>query len=110
MPEPKLTPRRRALLRSAARRRRADAAIGKGGAAPAVVVHVGALLDRRELVKVRLAASAGRRQAAADLAEALGAELVDLVGRMAVLYRPNPALPPARRVLAAPPGRPRPGP
>jgi RNA-binding protein len=87
------------FLRSAGRRLRAEAAVGKVGAAPNVIGHVCALLARRELVKVRLGQRGTDRRAAAEaLARAAGAEIVDLVGRMAVLYKPNHALPPEQRI------------
>ena len=86
-----LTPSQKSRLRSAARTARPDAIIGKGGAA-AAVGHVAGILARQELVKVRLPASAaeGRFAAAGELAKALGAEIVDLVGRMVVLYKARP--------------------
>lgn len=47
-------------------------------------------LDRYELLKVRLAPSSSRKTEAAQLAEACGAALAGLVGRVALLYRPHP--------------------
>jgi len=100
MAKPGLTSSQRAALRSAARRRKPDARIGKAGLDPAAVAHLARLIERAELVKVRLSAGppAERAQAAADLADALDAARVDLVGRAVVLYRPNDQLPPAERV------------
>ena len=96
----RLTPAQRRFLRSTARTRRPDVLVGKAGLAEEVIGHVGAMLDRHELVKVRLPQLAGpeRAEAAAELAERASADLVDLVGRMVVLYRPNKQLPPDKRL------------
>jgi RNA-binding protein len=87
-----LTPSQKSRLRSAARTARPDATIGKGGI-PAAANHVAVILERQEVVKVRLPASdaAGRFAAADELAKALQAEIVDVVGRMVVLYKANAA-------------------
>jgi RNA-binding protein len=100
-----LTSRQRKHLRSVARRLRCDASVGKGGASEAVLGHVRALLGRRELIKVRLLDSAtnSRQAAARELAEKADAALVDLVGRVVVLYRPNEQLPREQRVQLPPP-------
>jgi RNA-binding protein len=90
----------RVYLRSLARNLRPAAQVGKAGLEPGVIAHVRALLERQELVKLRLLSSAGedRRLAAQELAQACKAEMVDLVGRSVVLYRPNRSLPAHRRV------------
>jgi len=100
MAKPTLTSAQRAALRSAGRRRKPDMRIGKAGIDPAAVAHLARLLERAELVKVRLPAGApAERAASADaLADALDAARADLVGRVVVLYRPNDDLPPAERV------------
>jgi len=99
MAEGGLTSSQRAFLRSAGRGLTPAARVGRAGASSNVVEHVRGLLAGRELVKVRLAAvGADRRPAAEALAAAVGAHLVDLVGRNAVLYRPDEALPPTQRL------------
>ena len=98
MPELTLTSSQRVFLRSAGRRLKAEVSVGKAGATEGVVAHVGRLLDAQELVKIRLAASEDRKEAAAELAAGLGAAVVDVVGRMVVLYRPNSGLPPSKRL------------
>ena len=74
--------------------------MGKAGLAENVLSHLRVLLERRELVKVRLSGPAAedRRATAEGLAEALDADLVDLIGRVVVLYRPGEDLPPAKRL------------
>jgi RNA-binding protein len=90
-----ITTSQRAFLRSVARNCKPDVNIGKSGVTESVVAHIRGILDRRELVKLHLleSASEDRKQAAAALAAALDAVLVDVVGRAVVLYKPNPELP-----------------
>lgn len=95
-----LTPAQRRFLQSGARRLRPSVNVGKGGASENVLRHLRALLGRRELIKVRLleAATEHRHAAARQLADRAEAALVDLVGRVVVLYKPNQQLPPERRI------------
>ena len=100
-----LTTSQREFLRSAARRLRCGMTVGKAGAGESVVRHACRLLSQRELVKLRLLgpAAADRRGTAESLARAAQATLVDLVGRVVVLYRPNEQLSPERRIQLPPP-------
>ena len=95
-----LTPAQRRFLQSGARRLRPSVNVGKGGASENVLRHLRALLGRQELIKVRLleAAAEHRHAAARQLADRAEAALVDLVGRVVVLYKPNQQLPPERRI------------
>ncbi|MDY7010009.1 MAG: YhbY family RNA-binding protein [Planctomycetota bacterium] len=95
-----LTHSQRKFLRSSARTRRPDVIIGKGGVNEKTLKHVLAQLARRELVKIRLLESAGddRVAAAERIAQGAGAVLVELVGRIAVLYKPNDQLDAAKRL------------
>ncbi len=73
--------------------------VGKAGVTDSVLAHIAPLLEQRELIKVRMAESPqGRRPAAESLANALDAELVDVIGSMVVLYRPNLQLPPRKQI------------
>ncbi len=65
--------------------------LGKAAMTDAVVAEVKAALDAQELVKVKLlqTVDGDRREIAAKLAEAGDAELVQVIGRMALLYRRN---------------------
>jgi RNA-binding protein len=87
-------------LRGIARQLKTDVNVGKAGLSEGAIGHVQALLEQRELVKLRLLdpAAQDRKQAAADLAQRAGAALVDVVGRVLVLYRPSRSLPPERRL------------
>ncbi|HMB68261.1 MAG TPA: ribosome assembly RNA-binding protein YhbY [bacterium] len=63
--------------------------LGREGATDAVLEAIARELKARELIKVRLPELEGaeRKAAAADLAESAGAELVQVLGRVVVLYR-----------------------
>lgn len=78
--------------------------MGKGGISPAVLAHLGRVFRQRELIKVRLLESAGQDRRATARALAAGAEatLVDVIGRIVVLYRPNETLPPEKRIPLPP--------
>ena len=88
MDEP-LTSSDRQRLRRAGRELPVAAQVGKAGVTAAVASLVSALLTDRELVKVRIGPSdkAGRREAAAQLAQRTGSILVGVLGRTALLYR-----------------------
>lgn len=96
-----LTTSQRMYLRGVARQLKTDVNVGKAGLSEGTIAHVVALLDQRELVKLRLLeqATEDRKAAAADLAKRAGAALVDVVGRVVVLYRPSKSLPPDRRLI-----------
>lgn len=89
-----LTSKQRAILRAEAHHLSAAVHLGHQGATPALVQAVDDTLRTRELVKVHLNRSAevSSREAATALAGQLGAEVVQVIGRTAVLYRENPEL------------------
>lgn len=95
-----LTPTQRKNLRSVGRTLQPRVTIGKAGINEGVLTHIRGQLTRLELIKVRLPASdaAGRAEAAKQIADGTGATLVDLVGRNALLYRPNDQLPAEKRI------------
>jgi len=74
--------------------------VGKDGISEPVIKSVSELLDKRELIKVRLTGPSGqaRKEVAPALAEAAQAECISIVGRTVVLYRPNPELKASRRI------------
>lgn len=94
-----LTGAARRQLRQAGKTLDASATVGKEGLTDGVVANISDLLDRRELLKVRLPAGAVRKTIAADLAAKTAAELITVVGRTCLLYRPNPALPAGDRII-----------
>jgi RNA-binding protein len=93
-----LTGKQRRFLRSMGQKLSPTAAVGKAGLTDAAVANVSAMLDRCELIKVRLPAGPQRKDAAAALAEATGALCAGVVGRTALLYRPNEQTPLDRRI------------
>ncbi|MBK8914337.1 MAG: YhbY family RNA-binding protein [Phycisphaerales bacterium] len=76
-------------LRARANRLDAVVTVGEGEPSEGVLRHVSAALDAHELVKVRVSTDDRHacRNVARVLAERLGCELVQVVGRVAVLYR-----------------------
>ena len=103
-----LTSAQRRFLRSAGRTLQPKVTIGKAGINENVLAHIRGQLMRLELLKVRLPAlskvegpasdAANRADDAKQIADGAGAMLVDLVGRNAVLYRPNDQLPEEARI------------
>ncbi|HYF76175.1 MAG TPA: ribosome assembly RNA-binding protein YhbY [Symbiobacteriaceae bacterium] len=69
--------------------------IGKDGVSENTIVQADGALLSRELIKGRVLQTApeGVEETATDIAERAGAELVQVVGRNFLLYRPNPEKP-----------------
>ncbi len=91
-----LTSKQRAYLKSLAHPLKPILQIGKEGVTEAVVRTVEGAFNTRELLKVKVleAAPAPARETAEDLASRIdGAELVQVIGRTAILYRPHPEKP-----------------
>lgn len=86
-----LSSRQRAELRSRAHSLKALVQIGKEGLTDAAVASVRQAFNTRDLLKVKVQemAPAPARETAQALADALdGAEVVQVMGRTATLYRP----------------------
>ena len=64
--------------------------IGGKGVTPAFMAELDEVLERHELVKVKVAAEdrEARETMVAELVEASGSALVQRIGHVAVLYRP----------------------
>lgn len=76
-------------LRGEGRRLDALARVGKDGISPELVNSLNQLLEAHELVKVRFVAhKEDRRALSQEVAAQTGAELVDVIGHVAVIYRP----------------------
>ena len=84
-----LTSKQRAYLRSLATNESAIMQIGKGGISENLKKTVSDALEARELIKVRVLENSGYtpREAAEELAEAVGAEVITVIGTKFVLYR-----------------------
>ena len=85
---PSLTPRARAHLRSLAHHLEPVVQVGAAGVSEAVGHAVSVALGDHELVKVRLAKALEERgQLARQLAKVADAAVVQVIGRVVVLYR-----------------------
>ena len=82
-----LTARQRRHLRALAHPLDPVVLVGAQGVTPAVVKQVRSALEAHELIKVRFAEGIDARDLSDDLATRSGAELAQVIGRVAVLYR-----------------------
>lgn len=84
-----ITTKQRAQLRSMSNQMDTIFQIGKGGISDETLRQVSAALEARELIKLRTLETAPvtSREAAVEIAETLGAEIVSVVGSRFVLYR-----------------------
>ena len=97
-----LTSKERASLRGDAHHLTAKVHVGKEGLTHALMDALDETLRTHELVKVQLnrMADAKPKDAATALADASGAEIVQVIGRTVTLFRHNPDL---ERKPGAPP-------
>ena len=79
-------------LRALGHALRAVVQIGKDGLSPALIAQTSGALDAHELIKVKLASESplDRHETATLLAQATNATLVQVIGRVFVLYRDSP--------------------
>ena len=99
-----LTGKQRAALRSMSNDMDTIMQVGKDGVNENMIKTVSDALEARELIKMRVLENSGMtaREAAEELAGALGADVVSVVGARFVLYRrsekqPKIELPKARK-------------
>ena len=73
---------------------------GKEGLSPALLKSLEAALKSHELIKIKIGQNCPleRNTAGQELAATAGAALVQVIGRMILLYRPNPDLPEAKKI------------
>ena len=85
-----ITGKQRKELRKMAHELRPTAMIGKDGLTETVVASIDTYLEAHELIKVQLqeGAELDTKQTANEVADRLGAEFVQSIGRRFVLYRP----------------------
>ncbi len=84
-----LTSKQRGYLSGLASKAEPTVMVGKEGASEGLYRMVAQEFRHRELLKIRFVASKEeRKEIASSLAEQTGAELVRLIGNVAVLYRP----------------------
>ncbi len=84
-----LTSKQRAYLRGMANSYEVILYIGKGGLNDAIIKQADEVLEKRELIKGGLLESSpiSVREAADSIAEAVGADVVQVIGRKFILYR-----------------------
>jgi RNA-binding protein len=91
-----ITPRQRAILKALAHSLRPVQHVGKEGVTDTLVRSVVDALNNRELIKVRVldTAPADAQETGEELAARIdGANLVQVIGRMLVIYRRHPENP-----------------
>ena len=84
-----ITSKQRAYLRSLAANLDTIFQIGKGGITKEICQQIANALEARELIKVRTLENSGysAKEAASEIAEAIGCEVVACVGSKFVLYK-----------------------
>lgn len=92
-----LTSKQRAYLRGLANTLEPIFLIGKGGLNDNMIADIDAALEARELIKVKILnnSMAEPREASNEIAERIGAEVVQVIGGKFILYRQsveNPTL------------------
>ena len=90
-----ITSKQRAALRSQSNGMETIFQIGKGGISDMLVHQVEDALKAREMIKLRVLESAPvfAREAAQELAEKCGAEIVQVIGSRFILFKRNPEKP-----------------
>lgn len=90
-----ITSKQRAALRSQSNGMETIFQIGKGGISDMLVQQVEDALKAREMIKLRVLESAPifAREAAQELAEKCGAEIVQVIGSRFILFKRNPEKP-----------------
>ena len=78
-------------LRSLAHSLRPIFQVGKGGVSPTMIDHLSLALEKRELIKVSVLQNADEsiEDAANIIATGTKAEIVQLIGRTIILFRPS---------------------
>ncbi len=82
-----LNSRQRQFLKAQAHSLNPVVLLGSDGITDGVLKELDSSLEHHELLKVRLNAGDERKEQAAQLAAAVHAELVQVIGRVAVLFR-----------------------
>ncbi len=90
-----LNSKQRAFLRGAANDYEVVLFVGKGGISDALIDQADGALKTRELIKCKAleASPLTSREAADQISEATASEVVQVIGRVFILYRRNPEKP-----------------
>jgi len=96
-----MTSKQRAYLRGIANPIKTTQQVGKGGEDDNMIKQVDDALEARELIKVRVLENSlmSAREAAEEIAEAAGCEVVQTIGTRFVLYKESRTLPPEKRIV-----------
>ena len=95
-----MTGKQRAFLRAQANGLRSIIQIGKQDIGEHLLAQVDGALETRELIKLHVLETSmlSAREAAAELSEATGSEVVQVIGTRFVLYRESKTLPRDKRI------------
>lgn len=93
-----LSPGQKKYLRGLGHSLKPVVTVGSAGVTSAVVAELDGALDHHELVKVKVRGDdrPARQETIKALCEATGSTLVQQIGHMALLYRPDPESPAIR--------------
>ena len=102
-----LTSKQRAILRGKANTMDPVFIVGKGEIDETMIQGVKDCLDARELIKVKVLESSmyNAREASVKLAEATGADCVQVIGTKFVLYRESHSKPREKRIQLVKPSK-----
>ena len=86
----KLTPKQKSLLKVQAHHIDPVVQIGKNGITDELIAHIEKALTDHELIKIKFLAMKDEKESLTTaISEKTGAELVEIIGNIIVLYRPN---------------------
>ncbi|MBL3526879.1 MAG: ribosome assembly RNA-binding protein YhbY [gamma proteobacterium endosymbiont of Lamellibrachia anaximandri] len=87
-----LSPQQKRELKKLAHHLKPVVMVGQHGLRESVQDEIDIALDSHELIKVKLAGAdkADREQLSGAIASRQNADLVQIIGRVAIFYRPNP--------------------
>ncbi|MEN8141549.1 MAG: ribosome assembly RNA-binding protein YhbY [Thermodesulfobacteriota bacterium] len=93
--------KQRQYLRGLAHHLQPLAMIGQQGLTPTLIKAVNEVLSDHELVKVKIqtTATVDRSEAADELAKRCSAHLIQIIGKVIILYRPNSKRPADKRII-----------
>ncbi len=99
---PPLTSEQKKTLRAQGHHLKPVVYLGKEGLTPTLIKSAEAALLAHELIKIKVGQNCpiDRTEAGSQLGLLTGATVIQVIGRMTLLYRPNPDLAEVRRVLA----------
>ncbi len=99
-PGPLLTTRQKQYLKGLAHHQKPMVQIGKEAVTPRILETVTAELLNHELIKVKIGNNSGleKHETSRQVAEQTGSFLIQLIGKIFVLYKPNPDKPKDKRI------------